>query len=358
MLENGGRLSSFDSFAGRVATGDKTNPFYETAAADPDFLVRYFLEQLNPLVYTDTEWKIFKFMILMLDDQGFFPYSPEELQDSFHIPAPQAEKCLSILKGLEPRGVFQPDLTGYLLYRLSASGQDNAQMRKLIRCHLKDAADGRLRLIAESLRVEVAVVRQMLKQLKNFSPGPFAEIGIFSEACAYITPDILADYQNGTWEITLNDNWMENYSLSDHYVAMMRQTEDPELKAYFLEKYQRGRFILQKLVQRRDTILAVCNAVILRQEAFFLGKDNLVPMTLSDIAGDVGLAVSTVSRGIKNKYLQYPGGTVLIKSLFTSGIACSEKDEISSSGVMAVLTDIIRSENKKNRTATANWQSC
>lgn len=349
MLENGSRGTSPGSSSGAVRSGDRAEYLYETAAPEPepDFLMRYFLEQLDPFAYTDLEWKIFKFMILMLDEQGFFPYSLEELRDNFHIPVSQGEKCLRLLRELEPCGVFQPDLISYLLYQLSASGQDTPSMRKLIEFHLKDAADGRLRLIADSLKVDAASVRQMLRQLKSLSPSPFARMGIFPENCDYIIPDIVTDYQDGTWEVALNDNWMENYSLSDYYIEMMHQTNDPELKAYFLEKYQRGRFILQKIVQRRSTILAVCNAVILRQEAFFLGKDRLVPMTLSDIAEDVGLAVSTVSRAIKNKYLQYPGGTVLMKLLFTSGVSCGESDEISSSGVIAVLADIIRSENKK-----------
>lgn len=344
MLENSGQIPPCFPTRGAVKPSDKTASYSEAAAVDTDFLLHYFLEQLDPFAYTDIEWKIFKLLILMLDEQGFFPYSPEELCSSFHIPPAQTEKCLDILRSLEPRGIFQPDLKGYLLYQLPASGRDSARMQSLIQHHLEDIAAGRLRLIADSLQTDLAGVRQLIKQLRNLSPSPFSGMGPGS--CDYITPDILAEYQNGTWDVTLNDNWIENYSLSDYYIQMMRQTADPELKIYFLEKYQRGRFILQKTLQRRSTILTICNAVISRQEAFFLGKDILVPMTLSDIAADVGLAISTVSRGIKNKYLQYPCGTVLLKSLFTSGIACSES-EISSSNVISIITDIVRSENKK-----------
>ena len=345
MLEsNGVSVPSFSSDS-VVRKTDEAAQFYEAEAVDSDFLIHYFMEQLNPFAYTDSEWEIFKLMILMLDDQGFFPYSPEELCDYFQISSVQAAKCLKILQALEPPGVFQPDLKSYLLYQVCALGKDTVQMRTLIQCHLEDVAEGRLRLIADSLQTGQDVVRRLIKQLKGLSPSPF--IGIGTDACAYIMPDILADYQDGAWNIMLNDSWVENYSLSDYYIQMMRQSTDPNLKAYFLEKYERGRFILQKIVQRRTTILAICNAVVRRQEAFFLGKDCLIPMTLSDIAEDVGFAVSTVSRGIKNKYLQYPCGTVLLKSLFTSGIASSGEDEISSSGVISIITDIIRSENKK-----------
>ncbi len=344
MLECGNLPASY-SGRSTVRPADNTASFYEAASGDADDLLRFFLEQLNPFAYTDLEWNIFKLMILMLDEQGFFPYSPEDLYSSFHIPPAQAAKCLEILKMLEPSGVFQPDLTSYLLYQLPASGKDTPRMKLLIQNHLEDIAAGRLRLIADSLQTDLADVRRLVKHVKSLSPSPFTGLG--QEACTYITPDILADYQEGTWEVTLNDNWIENYSLSDYYIQMMQQSQEPELQAYFHEKYQRARFILQKTLQRRTTILAICNAVIRRQEDFFLGKTPLAPMTLSDIAKDLNLAVSTISRGIKDKYLQYPCGTILLKSLFTSGISCDEKDEISSANITSMIKDIVRSENKK-----------
>lgn len=345
MLEYAGSSAPSCSGRGAARPADESASFYEAAAVDPDGLLRFFLEQLDPFAYTELEWKIFKFMILMLDEQGFFPYSPEYLYHSFHIPPIQAAKCLEILRTLEPSGVFQPNLTAYLSYQLSGSGGDTPQMKLLIQNHLEDIAAGRLRLIADSLKTDLAEVRRLVKRLRSLSPSPFTGLGPGN--CAYVTPDILADYQDGVWEVALNDNWIENYSLSDYYIQMMQQSADPDLKAYFYEKYQRGRFLLQKTLQRRNTILAICNAVIRRQEDFFLGKNALVPMTLSDIAGDLNMAVSTISRGVKNKYLQYPSGTVLLKSLFTSGIAREEKDEISSTGITSMITDIVRSENKK-----------
>lgn len=345
MLECGGSPAPSCLGRGAVKPADESASFHETAAGDPDSFLRFFLEQLDPFAYTELEWKIFKFMILMLDEQGFFPYSPEYLYHAFHIPSAQAAKCLETLRTLEPSGVFQPDLAAYLLYQLPPSGRDTPRMKLLIQNHLEDIAAGRLRLIADSLQTDLAEVRRLIKHLRSLSPSPFTGLG--RETCAYVTPDILADYQDGAWEVTLNDSWVENYSLNDYYIQMMQQSADPELKAYFHEKYQRGRFILQKTLQRRATIIAICNAVIRRQEDFFLGKNPLVPMTLSDIAGDLNMAVSTISRGIKNKYLQHPSGTVLLKSLFTSGISRNEKDEISSANITSMIADMVRSENKK-----------
>lgn len=317
----------------------------EPAAADGDFLLRHFLEQLDSARYTNSEWNTFKFMILLLDEQGFFPYSPSDLYHTFHISIPQAEKCLKALQSLEPAGVFQPGLKNYLLYQLQSSGQDTPRMINLIQHHLENIAAGNFRTIADDFHTDIPSVKRLVRQLKSLSPTPLAGLG--QDANTYITPDILAVYQDGAWNVALNDNWIGSYSLSDYYLRMMQQTAEPDLKIYFQEKYERGRFVIQRIEQRRATILAICGAIIKRQENFFLGRGSLAPMTLADIAEDLNLAISTVSRGIKNKYLQYPHGTILLKTLFTSGVARNDTESISSSNVICLMKDIIRSENKK-----------
>lgn len=345
MLEyNGSGISS--SAGSIVRQNERDIPSCEPAAADGDFLLQYFLEQLDSARYTNTEWKTFKIMILLLNEQGFFPYSPSDLCHIFHIPVSRAEKCLKALQSLEPAGVFQPDLKSYLLYQLQISGQDTPQMIHLTQHHLENIAGGKLRTIADDLHADIPAVRRLIRQLKTLSPTPLA--GLNQDANTYLTPDILADYQNGVWELSLNDNWIGNYSLNDYYLRMMQQASEPHLKIYFQEKYERGRFVIQRIEQRRTTILSICSAIIKHQENFFLGRGSLTPMTLSDIAEDLNLAISTISRGIKNKYLQYPHGTILLKTLFTSGVTSNDTEGISSSNVIRLIEDIIRTENKKN----------
>lgn len=327
-----------------VSSKDDFN-YPEIAAKDSDALLNFFLEQLNPCLFSKTEWSTFKLLILLLDENGFFPYTPEDLFHTFQISPSVSSKCLEILRTLHPQGVFQPNMKKYLLFQLTHKNITDPNLFQLIERHLGHIASGEFRCIADDLDISLPEVRKIIRQLKELSPRPLS--GGYPENAAYITPDILSVYENGQWDISLNDEWIGNYSLNDYYIKMLHQSSDPELKSYFQKKYERANFIIQRIEQRRTTILSICQAIIQRQEKFFLYGGPLIPMTLSDIASDLGFAVSTISRGIRNKYLQYPHGIVLLKDLFTSGIAGSKDTDVSCTKVIETIKIIIASENKK-----------
>ena len=111
----------------------------------------------------------------------------------------------------------------------------------------------------------------------------------------YINPDILLTYENNKWNIELNDNWINNYYISDYYLKMIDTSEDENLKMYFKEKLSKCRFILNSLEQRRNTILNITKVIIRRQEKYFRGNGKIVSMTLSEVADEIDMNVSTVS---------------------------------------------------------------
>lgn len=323
-----------------------SSEYQEPRAKDSEYLLHYFLEQLNPSEYDSRQWKVLKFMILLLDEDGYFPYSPEDLFRMFRIPVSLAESCLQKLQSLEPCGVFQPDLKGSLLRQLAVCHKNTPQMTRFIQEHLEDAAAGNLHKISQALCVPYSTVKDFIRQIRELSPRPLP--GISQDSDSYVIPDILADFSDEVWTLSINDNWMGAYSFNDYYLRMMQSASEPQLKAYFQEMYKRASFILQRIEQRRATVLSICRAILTRQEGYFAGQGELLPMTMSDIAKDLGIAVSTVSRGIKSKYLQSPRGTVELKTLFTSGISSgTDEEKISSSGVISILKRIIQSENKK-----------
>lgn len=316
----------------------------EIRALDNNYLVDFIMSQIHYSEFNTLELKIMKLMILLMDDKGFFPYTPEDLMELYHIPAESSAKCLGILQTLEPSGIFQPDIAHYLLYQLHINGIENQSYTRLILNHLDDIASGNLRTIADDLAISVPEVRQMIRLVKLLPPPPLTGIG--DSTNEYIIPDIIVEKSENNWNISLNDNWIENYSLNDYYIHMMQISTDVLLKDYFEKKYKRVHFIFQQIEQRRNTILAISNSVVQRQEAFFNGTAPLHPMTMSDVADELNLSVSTISRGIKNKYIQYPNGIVPLKSLFSTGLSQTGNEEISCSQVTLLLHQLIQHENK------------
>ena len=163
----------------------------------------------------------------------------------YHIPAESSAKCLGILQTLEPSGIFQPDIAHYLLYQLHINGIENQSYTRLILNHLDDIASGNLRTIADDLAISVPEVRQMIRLVKLLPPPPLTGIG--DSTNEYIIPDIIVEKSENNWNISLNDNWIENYSLNDYYIHMMQISTDALLKDYFEKKYKRVHFIFQQI---------------------------------------------------------------------------------------------------------------
>jgi RNA polymerase sigma-54 factor len=169
------------------------------------------------------------------------------------------------------------------------------------------------------------------------------------EEAAYVVPDIIVSRPGGAWRVEINDQWLGEYKYSDYYIRMMKEAADPELTAYFKERLERARFVINCVEQRRKTIVRVMEAILKRQEAYFELKDSLVPMALEDVAGDLGVHVSTVSQAVKGKYVQYKR-TEPVKSLFTSALSKDgEGQGVSPEKIKERIRAMIAGEGKVSR---------
>ena len=164
----------------------------------------------------------------------------------------------------------------------------------------------------------------------------------------YVVPDILISRQGEQWEVTLNDGWMGEYRYNDYYIHMMEKSQDPELQAYFKERLERAHFVVNSVEQRRKTIIRIVETVLELQKAYFEGTGGLVPMQQEDVAQILGIHVSTVSRAIKGKYIQYRK-TIPVKSLFTVGVSeNSGENGISSDVIKKRICQLIAEEGEKS----------
>ena len=140
---------------------------------------------------------------------------------------------------------------------------------------------------------------------------------------------------------------MGEYRYNDYYIRMMREAEDPELAAYFKEKLERARFIVNCVEQRRSTIIRIVEAILELQKDYFENRGQLQPMSMSEVAKKVDMHVSTVSRAVKGKYLQYRN-VVLMKDLFTGAVGTKEgTGEMSADGVKNRIAQLIGKEKSE-----------
>ena len=150
------------------------------------------------------------------------------------------------------------------------------------------------RSISRALKLSSAEVRKLIHIIKELNPRPLNGVG--GEKAQYILPDVLLSNQDGQWNIELNDKWTGSLGINDYYIHMMETAQDQELKSYFENKLRRARFIMNAIEQRRETLTGITREILKRQEPYLLGKGQLKPMTLEEIADAVEIHKSTVSR--------------------------------------------------------------
>ncbi len=301
--------------------------------------------QLPWMQITAEERKIVDFCIQSLESNGYLLLGIPEIAKATDSSEALAQKVLEKLKKLEPRGIFASGLTECPLLQVEGLEQEEA-LKKIINGHLQDVAEGKISSISRDVKLTSMEVRKLIQIIKNLNPRPLNGFG--GDRAQYIIPDILLNFQDGQWTISLNDRGAGNVAINDFYVHMMETAQDEELKAYFEEKLKRARFIMNAVEQRRRTLEGITEGILKRQAGYFLGKEPLKPMTLEEIADELGVHKSTVSRAIREKYLLAPTGCLLIRDLFTTGIACGDGkgEDVSRNTVKARLKALVESEDK------------
>ena len=185
-------------------------------------------------------------------------------------------------------------------------------------------------------------MKEYISRISRLNPRPVMSVA--ERGVAYVVPDILAEWEKGEWEVRLNDNWTGECRYNQYYIRMMEEAKDRELLQYFQEKLERARFVTDCVEQRRKTLLSVARIILEYQQEYFLGKGPLKPMSIELIAQMAGIHVSTVSRAVKDKYLQYRK-TYLLRDLFTAAMAARE--EVSVLSVKKEIERMIGQEDKR-----------
>jgi RNA polymerase sigma-54 factor len=309
-------------------------------AREPSSLRQQLKNQLSIRDYSDEEWKLIDYLIDCLDDKGFFTCSVSEIASACGCSEQIVDKCLRDLKSLEPAGIFSKDISECLLRQLEARNETDQVLIRIISDFIPDLLQGNLSSITRSLGITTAKCRSCIQKIGELNPRPI--MNTESGQTEYIVPDILIEREHGPWKVTLNDAWMGEYTYNDYYIHMMRTASDPELKDYFKNKLERARLIITSIERRRNTIIRIVEAVLEYQNEYFANGGSLRPMTMEAIAQQLDISTSTVSRAIKNKYIQYRR-PLLLRDLFSNAV--SDAAETSARLVRSRVSEIIKNED-------------
>lgn len=304
------------------------------------------LFQLNVLEMSQEDRKIGEILIESIDENGYLMTSVEQVAKDLSICPEKIENVLSIIQGFEPLGVGARDLKECLLLQIKEDNPKNPQAEKIIRYYLEDIAYNRLSKIAKELDLDIAQVQEICDYIKTLEPKP-GRCFSSGDQVKYITPDATIEYIDGEYIILLNDITGPRLNINNFYKELMRKEKDKNATEYLTERLNSAMWIIKSIEQRRMTIYKVVESILKFQRDFFeIGERGLKPLTLSEVADDIEMHESTVSRATNGKYVQTPRGLYELKFFFSSGLS-TNSGEMSSTSIKSIIKDLIDKENPK-----------
>ena len=335
------------SSVSEISDSFSTNDNYEFFMANiPEKLniIDELISQIEMENFSKELKEVAKEIIFNLDKNGFLDIELELIADKYEINISEIDEVRKQIMCLSPKGVAAKNLKEYLIFQI---GDENKISTEILQNHFDDFISQNIASIEKKLIYSKDEVKAALNQIseKNFSP-------IFDNDTNSISlyPDAIVKNKNEKWLILINDKFLNKYQISNDYMeAAMSSQSSKEEKSFLKNHISNAQAILDTLNYRSSTLKNVIEEILLVQGEYLLGSiDYLKPLKLEDIAKKLDMDISTISRVIKNKYIDTSIGIVSLKSFFASEIIKSTGKIGSSNELQKAISKIIKEENKKS----------
>ena len=333
---------------------DEKDPIsnYGTVDEREENLYLYVLSQLEVMDLEPELLPVGRFLVESLNQNGWLDESVEDLAEELGKPVEEVEKALAAVQSLEPAGVGARNLSECLVLQLQRRHEDSELAIRIARDYLDPLSKSRYGLIAKSLGVCQEEVRTACDLIRTLNPRPGGGFAA-RENLVYINPDLFVVNFPDHFELLTNDYFFPDLNISGYYCRMLKSTEDNEVKDYLMGKVRQAKWVVHSIEQRRSTLLRCAECILELQEEFFRrGPGHLKPMCLADIAQKVGVHESTVSRTVRDKYLQCASGVYPLSYFFSRSMGApaarpgTEENTSSPDFAKALLKKLIGGEDK------------
>ena len=266
----------------------------------------------------------------------------------------QCERALAVIQALEPVGVGARDLRECLLIQLEAKSREDTLAYRIIRDHFDHLVNRRFPEISRQLKCSLEDVQAAADAIATLNPRPGLEVS--AEDPKYVVPDLLVERVDDEYIVLLNDRHLPRLRISSAYEGVLRDKKKSEMNAdqlktreYIQGKLSSARWLIQTIEQRRKTMIKVMNCIIREQRDFFdRGIAFLRPLTLQQVARQIEMHESTVSRVCSGKYVQTPRGVFELRFFFSSGLETEDGEDVSARTAKNIIKTLIDEEDKKD----------
>ena len=332
---------------------------HETPAADApsqfDFISQkpglsaYLQWQLVHSDLDDQEWDIALFIVGNLNRYGFLEVDLPAIMKETGCDQDAAEYVLELIQELDPPGIGARDVGESLFLQLERKGMANSLAAEIVQHHLNHLQTGNHAAIAKATgRKKPEIIKAI--DLITSELTPYPGLPYAQDATNYIVPDIYVKNIDGQYVVQLNDDDLPHLKLSSHYQELLQSNADlqKESRAYIKEKLKDAEWFLKSLNQRQRTIFKTMESILRFQHDFFeYGPTRLKPLILRDVAEDIEMHESTISRVTSNKYVHTPQGIYELKYFFSTSIPREGSDPLAAESIRERIRQLIREEDPR-----------
>jgi len=324
----------------------ESNDFDGALPQRVDF-IENLIFQLDEFNLSEWERLIAEEVLWNLDEKGYLAIDPILIGDRYDCTEEEVMKVIKKVQKLEPLGIAALNLQDCLLIQIQ-NKKENSIVFQILSNHYKDFVNNRFESLQKKLSISKEELAAALDKIKKLNPKPGE--GKFDIDVESVIPDLVILQYENSWKIIVNDSWMPELILNQEYVSMLDQTDVAvDTKKYLKEKFNSANWFIDAIEQRRKTLVAVMKAIINRQSSFFKdGTGDIRPMKLQDIANDIQMDISTISRSTRGKYVDTPFGIYELKSFFSEGYTLDSGDTVSTKTIKQLLKELIENENKNS----------
>jgi len=328
-----------------ISTNKRDDHWIENIEHKSVTIEDYLVQQLPIANLRNKESDILLYLIRNIDDNGYLTVTDDEVIKHFSIDEHEYHRLLSILHKLEPAGIAARNLKECILIQLERLPKKHPLAKELVETFFEPLAEKKWNIITKSKKIKMAEIQQIFDLIQTLNPRPGS---IFiKDTSPYIIPDIIVKNEKEKWVIQLVEYGVPTIKMNEDYFIESNMHQDNRLEKFLTECRQEYDWIRKSIEQRRKTMLKVMETIIRFQSDFLHnGMKFLRPLTMRQVADAIGMHESTISRVVKNKYVQTPFGTISMKEFFPSGVVMDD-EQTSDTLIKHELVRIIEIEDKK-----------
>ncbi|MGF1725790.1 RNA polymerase factor sigma-54 [Photobacterium nomapromontoriensis] len=330
-------------------TFDDDMPVYqgETTESLQDYLM--WQVQLTP--FSDTDLTIATAIIDAIDEKGYLACSTEEILDSLgndDVELDEVEAVLKRVQQFDPLGVASRNLQECLLLQLATFPLETQWLQEakmLLTDYINLLANRDYRQLMRDTKLKEPELKQVMQLIHGLDPRPGNRV-VASET-EYVVPDVSVFKEHGKWLVTINPDSVPRIRVNEQYAALSKQTRNSADSQFIRTHLQDAKWLIKSLESRNETLLKVARCIVEHQQDFFeYGEEAMKPMVLNDIALDVEMHESTISRVTTQKYMHTPRGIFELKYFFSSHVSTDNGGECSSTAIRALVKKLVAAENQ------------